>query len=299
MDKIRVSIVKEFESKGLKFFRETMWSSSLQRADLPRIRTFLLKNDFGDIDVALAIPQDDNASRMKWPRHSERSGQCVSVMTPVLVPKRSNHLMLTFGYPDVELRSQNRPRTLTAVNALRLAFGLQVARELILTNFFGLEEELVAQTDGGYAAFDIQSIALFDYPAIDGAQLNRISEEAAFFLDKTYTQTDPAERFVLMWLAFEIIIHALIDEGSNEQKREAFFKNMLRSELANEEVLRLFRLRGEIFTVGRALNSHIEDDCRSLYTALQLAMMKDCDQRRAFLSGYEMRILRTAYAQTR
>jgi len=135
--------------------------------------------------------------------------------------------------------------------------------------------------------FDTQSLNLFNNPAIEGAKLITMPGEAAILLDKSFSQTYPAERFVLMWLAFEAIINSFPGEGGNGKKRERFFKNDLRSEAINNEVYRLLKLRCDMFKEGKINDASIEQECWSLYAVLQLSVMKDCEQRQAFLSGYE------------
>jgi len=288
MDNFRDRIIKEFGLSGFKFFRETIWSSSLQRADLARIRNFLSKNNFNNIDVSLVVPQDDKTFRMRWSTHYQTSGQCISLMHQVPIPAESNNLKLTFCYPSSEMRHEGRAETIVIGNALRLVFGVPVVRELIMTSFFSADEEPACHSDEGYASFfDTQSLNMFDSPAIEGAELIKIPEEAAFLLDKAFAQKFPSERFILMWLAFEALTHSVIEKGSNGEKRKRFFKDILKSDIANDEVKRLFDLRCAIFKEGRALDKHIENDSWSLYAALQLLIMKDCEQRRAFLAGYE------------
>jgi len=176
-------------------------------------------------------------------------------------------------------------------NALRLVFGVPIARELIQTTLFGENEESATLSDEGFASvFDTQSINLFTDPSIEDAALIDIPEEAAFLLDRAFGQTYPGERFILMWLAFETIINAAIDTGSNGRKREEYFRGVLGSDIANAEVHRLFDLRCALFKEGRLISSNsIEEDSWSLYAALQLAAMKESELRRAFLSGFELK----------
>lgn len=288
MENFRDRIVKEFRCHGFTFFRETVWSSSLQQADLSKIRNFLSKNNFNNIDVSLVVPQDDKTSRMRWSTHYQTSGQCISLMHQVPIPAKSNNLKLTFCYPSSEMRGNSRAEITVVANALRLVFGVPIARELLITSFFSTDEEPTSQSDEGFASlFDNQSLNIFDSPPIEAAELIKIPEEAAFLLDKAFAQTFPSERFILMWLAFEALTHTVIEKGSNGDKRKSFFKNILKSDIANDEVKRLFDLRCEIFKEGRALDKNIENDSWSLYAALQLLVMKDCEQRSAFLAGYE------------
>ena len=289
MDKFRDRIIKEFGSYDFKFFRETIWSSSLQLADLPRVRNFLSKNNFKYIDVSLVRPQDDKTYRMRWSTHYQQSGQCISSMHEVPIPAESNNLKLTFCYATSEMRHDCRAQTIVVANALRLVFGVPVARELIITRYFSKDKkESDFFLDEGYASlFDTQELNMFNNPAIEEAELLKIPEEAAMLLDKSLAQTYPSERFILMWLAFEAIIHSVIDKGSNGEKRKNYFKYILKSDIANDEVYRLFNVRCTIFKEGQSSGQNIENDCWSLYAALQLSIMKNCEQRRAFLSGYE------------
>ncbi|WP_293761195.1 hypothetical protein [uncultured Aquitalea sp.] len=287
----RQRIAEELSQQGMKFFRETVWSSSLQRVDLPRVRKLLATNGFEAVDVTLFSPMDDSAFRMRWATHYLADGQCVSAMVQVPILKNSNHLKLTFGYPDKDTRESSRPKMIVVANALRLVFGVPVARELIQITLFGENEEPTTQSDEGFASvFDTQEINLFNDPAIEDAALIHLPEEAAFLLDKAFGQAYPGERFILMWLAFETIINAVIANGRNGQKREAYFRGELGSDIANAEVHRLFKLRCDLFKEGRLINSNsIEDDCWALYAALQLAVMKESELRRAFLSGFELK----------
>lgn len=289
MDNFKNRIIEEWGGRGFSFFRETIWSSSLQQVDLPRIRAFLIANNFEHIDVSLAIPSNDDTYRMRWATHYQTSGQCVSSMKRELIPAGSNNLKLTFCYSSKEQRQDNQIQTVLTANALRLVFGVPVARELIFVRHFSNDKnEPEFFSDEGFSSmFDTQSLNMFDNPPIEGAELIQIPKEAAILLDKSFSQTYPVERFILMWLAFEAIVCSFSGEGGNGRKRENFCKNDLKSELINKEVLRLFKLRCGIFKEGRASSQEIEGDCWSLYAVLQLAIMKDCPQRQAFLSGYE------------
>ncbi len=293
MDNIKNRIIEEWRDRGFSFFRETMWSSSVQWIDLPRIRTFLTANNFKNIDVSLATPSNDDTYRMRWGRHYQSSGQCVSLMRQDPIPDDSNHLKLTFCYANIEQRLENKIQTILAANALRLVFGVPVARELIMVRHFSEDTNEPEHFSGeGFASmFDTQSLNMFDSPAIENAELIQIPEEAAILLDKSFSQTYPVERFILMWLAFESIICSFSGEVENGWKRENFCRNDLKSDLVNKEVLRLFKLRCEIFKEGKVFNPKLEKDCWSLYAVLQLAVMRDCPQRRAFLSGYENTLL--------
>lgn len=290
MDTFKNKIIQEWGNRGFSVFKETIWSSSLQQIDLQRIRNFLNKNNIDNVDVSLVVPQKGhNTHRMRWMKYYERSGQCVSSNKNELIPENSNNLKLTFCYASKEDELHNATQAIQTVNTLRLIFGVPVARELlIIRNFFNDKENPIYHSDEGFASmFDTQSLNMFNDPAIEDAEVIEIPDEATILLDKAFSQTYPVERFVLMWLAFEVIINSLTGTKTNGKKRENFFKNDLKSEVINTEVLRLFNIRNDIFKEGKFSNSKIEKECWSLYAAIQLAIMKDCPQRQAFISGYE------------
>jgi hypothetical protein len=283
----RVRFFEEYGPKGYKFFSENIWTSSIQQSDLEKVRSFLLKNNFDNVDVAIAMPTDDEAKRIGWNRYYDASGQCISQSQEIPIPKGSNHLKLTFCYASAELRDESKPHIVEVANALRLVFGVPIARELINTNYFSDSGEQQAFSTEGFASiFDTQEINRFDTPPIEDAEIISIPIEAAILLDKSFAQIYPKERYILMWLALETIIQSVVTAGNNGDKRKTYFKVILNSEIANNEVFRLFQLRNSIFKEGRHGNN-LEKDCWSLYAAIQLLIMKECDQRKAFLSGYE------------
>jgi hypothetical protein len=289
MESFRVRLVREWRPRGYRFFEETIWTSSIQKADLPKIRTFFQANNFNNVDVSIVNPPDDKTLRMRWNRHYEASGQCVSLMHNVPIPAGSNHLKLTFGYISDEARQEHRNQIIVAANALRLVFGVPIARELIFDTKFSEEKlDVGISSDVGYASpFDTQNLNMFEVPPIEEAALIAIPEEAAILLDKAFAQAFPDERFILMWLAFEAIMHSHPGRAENGKKREKFFKEELESDIVNREVFRLFQLRNDVFKEGRFSNPQIDQECWNLYAVLQLATMKDCPQRSAFLSGFE------------
>ncbi len=290
MENPHIRIINEWAPRGFSHFEERIWSSSLQRADLPKIRHFLEASRFENIDVSLVIPQDGSASRIRWFRHYQPSGQCISMGNPVSIPIGSNNLKLTFCYKDIEAAKGSRSLVIVVANALRMIFGVPVARELVFESHFSVDD-----TDGktsselGYASqFDNQNLNMFADPPIEDAALMPIPEEAAILLDKAFAQAYPDEQFILLWLAFETIIHLHPGMGNNGEKRKRFFKEELGSDVANAEVFRLFNLRSTAFKEGRFSDANFGQACWSLYAAIQLAIMKDCPQRRAFLAAYEL-----------
>lgn len=288
MTNYRKRIIDEWKPLGLRYFEETMWSSSLQQKDLPKIREFLSTNNFSDVDVALAIPPDDTIERIQWLRYYQ-SDQCVSASYGVRIPAGSNHLKVTLGFVSAEERGEQYSNSIAAANAIRLIFGVPAARELVFGGHFSEEDfNSGAYSDLGYASpFDNQSINLFENPPVEKAELTGIPQEASILLDKAFAQPFAHERFILMWLAFEAIVHSFPGGGDNGQKRQRFFTQELNSDLVNDEVYRLFKFRSSIFKEGIFPHAKVDEECWSLYAVLQLAVMKDCPQRRAFLEGFE------------
>lgn len=290
MDNFKNRIIQEWTKQGFSIFRETIWSSSLQQIDLPKIRNFLTKNDVNNVDVSLSIPQKGhNTHRMRWMKYYERSGQCMSSLREEPIPDNSNNLKLTFCYKNTEEEQNNETQIIQIVNTLRLIFGVPIARELlVMRHFSNNQNDPIRHSDTDFASmFDTQLLNMFNNPNIEESKVIKTPVEATILLDKAFSQTFPAERFILMWLAFETIINSLPVTGSNGDKRKKFFKDILKSEIINNEVYRLFQLRCDMFKEGKISNPDIEKECWSLYAAIQLTIMEDCPQRQAFLSGYE------------
>ena len=294
MDNFKNTIIQEWGKEKFSVFRETIWSSSLQQLDLPRVRNFLIKNNIDNVDVSLVIPQKGhNTHRMRWMKYYEKSGQCISSLKEEFIPDSSNNLKLTFCYSSEEDEQNNKTQTIHTVNTLRLIFGVPIARELlILRHFYNDDNAPIRFSDEDFASmFDTQSLNMFDNPAIEDSEVMKIPDEATILLDKAFSQTYPIERFILMWLAFETIINSFPGEGNNGTKRQNFFKNDLKSDVINDEVFRLFRVRCDMFKEGKIFKLNVEKECWSLYSVIQLTIMKNCPQRQAFLSGYEKILL--------
>lgn len=271
------------------FFAETLWSSSLQQADLPRVRAFLERNGFQAIDVALASPQTLHATRTRWSTYYDATGQCVlqSYITPI--PVGSMFLKLTFFYDSVVERDHGRVQNVLVANALRMMFGAPIARELVLVRHgaLNLQDRSDISDEGFASAFDTQSLNIFDSPPIEEAKLRPMPLEASTLLDSAFVQRYPYERFIMMWLAFEAVIHTHSGSGTNGKKRQRYFLEELGSQIVCDEVTRIFRIRNDTFKEGRLDDVNFDQMCWSLYAALQLALMEDCPQRTAYLSGYE------------
>lgn len=290
MDNFKKKMIQEWGDRGFNTFRETIWSSTLQQMDLPRVRYFLKQNNIENVDVSIVIPQNSDTPRMRWAKHYERSGQCISSIRDELIPANSNNLKLTFCYHSKEEEQNNETRTVHTVNILRLVFGVPIARELLVIRHFSNDNnEPARQSDTDFASvFDTQSLNMFNNPDIEDSKIIKIPLEATILLDKAFLQTYPAERFVLMWLAFESIVNSFPGNENNGDKRKKFFKDHLKSDAINNEVFRLFRLRCDMFKEGKISDSSIEEKaCWSLYAVIQITIMQDCEQRRAFTTGYE------------
>lgn len=289
MDAFKERIIEEWGAQGFSFFSETIWSSSLQQKDLPRIRKFLSNAAICNADVSLVRPPDSSTPRHRWSKHYDASGQCISLMREEFIPEGSNNLKLTFCYKTSEDKQSGHTHEIHTINILRLIFGVPIARELLLTRSFSNDTcSPTHNSDVGFASyFDTQSLNIFNSPDIENSKIRQLPAESTILIDKAFSQTFPIERFVLMWLAFEAIISSLPITGSNGDKRKKYFAQELGSQKINEEILRLFNTRCDIFKQGKFSSDQIEKDCWSLYAAIQLAILEDCDQRKAFMLGYE------------
>lgn len=289
MDPFKERIIQEWGTLGYSFFSEQIWSSSLQIEDFPRIRKFLANAAIDNVDVSLVRPPDNTTPRLRWSNHYDASGQCISLLREEFIAGGSNNLKLTFCYTSSEQQNGAHTTEIRAINILRLVFGVPIARELLLTRSFANDTcHPALSSDIGFASyFDTQSLNFFSNPDIENAKIRQLPTEATILLDKAFSQTFPIERFVLMWLAFEAIISSLIINGSNGEKRKKYFLQELNSQKINEEIHRLFNTRCDIFKQGKFSDDQIEKDCWSLYAAIQLAILEECDQRKAFISGYE------------
>jgi hypothetical protein len=289
MDPFKERIIQEWSAQGYSFFSETIWSSSLQQKDLPRIRNFLSNASIDNADVSLARPPDSTTPRHRWSKHYDASGQCISLLRDDFIPEGSNNLKITFCYKNSEDKHGGHTNEIHTINILRLVFGVPIARELLLTRTFSNDTCLpTLNSDVGFASyFDTQNLNFFNNPDIENSKIRQLSAETTILIDKAFSQTFPIERFVLMWLAFEAIISSLPISGTNGEKRKKYFAQELGSKKINEEVHRLFNTRCDIFKQGKFSCDQIEKDCWSLYAAIQLAILDECDQRKAFISGYE------------
>ncbi len=238
----------------------------------------------------MVVPQKGhNTHRMRWMKYYERSGQCISSIKKEFIPDNSNNLKLTFCYSNKEDEQNHETQTIHTVNTLRLIFGVPIARELlIIRHFVNDKKSSTRHSDKDFASmFDTQHLNMFETPAIEESRVIEIPDEATILLDKAFSQTYPPERFILMWLAFEAIINSYSGQETNGKKRQKFFQDDLKSNVINDEVHRLFKLRNNIFKEGKISTPNIEKECWSLYAVIQLSIMKNCPQRQLFLSGYE------------
>ncbi|MFV1492415.1 hypothetical protein VWX97_15780 [Phaeobacter sp. JH18-32] len=274
------------------FFAETLWSSSLQQADIPRVRAFLENNGFQGIDLALVSPQGGDATRVRWSTYYDPTGQCISHAHGVPIPVGSIFLKLTFSYQSSDERDAEHVQRILVANALRVMFGAPIARDLVLERHgeIGLQGESCISdiSDVGFASvFDNQNLNVFDNPPIEEAKLRPVPLEASTLLDSAFAQRYPYERFILMWLAFEAVFHTHSGGGSNGNKRRRYFCDELGSQIVGDEVRRIFDIRNDTFKEGRLNQINFDQICFSLYAALQLAVLEDCPQRKAYLTGYE------------
>lgn len=293
MDKFKDKILKEWSESGFHYFQETIWSSSLQQKELVRIRDFLTNNGIKNVDVSIVIPETDDTTKLKWITYYDKSGRCFGTNRNISIPAQSNNLKLTFCYTSKQASEEQKQQVHQVTSALRLIFGVPIARELLFTREFSNNEDLpISLSDTGFASyFDSQGLNLFDEPPIQTAEIIDIPKEAAVLMDKAFSQTFPAERFVLLWLAFEAISNTFPGKN-NGIKREKFCLQELKSELINQEVNRLRKIRNDLFKEGKGLPlKTLEENCWSLYKVIQIAILKRCIQRDAFINGLEKQLL--------
>jgi hypothetical protein len=271
------------------FFAETLWSSSLQQADLPRVRAFLENNGFHGIDVALETPDLVDATRMRWSTYYDATGHCISHPYNTPIPVGSMFLKMIFNYQSVNERDAGHVQNVLVANALRITFGAPIARDLILVRHgeIGLQDKSIISDIGFASAFDNQELNIYDGLPIEEAKLRPIPLDASTLLDSAFVQRYPYERFILMWLAFEAVIHTHSGGGSNGEKRRRYFSEELESQIVSDEVKRIFEIRNDTFKEGKFNDVRFDQISWSLYAALQLAVLEDCPQRKAFLRGYE------------
>lgn len=286
----REMLVEECNNKGIQFFEESIWTSSILQSDLQIVRGFLTKNGYEHFDISIVRPPVNDLGMNKWKLHYDMNGQCISTNYQLVIPENSNHLKLTIGLIEINNNLELQNTTLKIINSLRIIFGVSIATELVLINKFSIDDSNGStSSELGFASpFHNQNLNMF--PDIEDAKIRNLPVEASIFIDKAFQQKFPHERFILLWTAFEIIINSFDWLGDkNGQKRRMYFENELGSTIINNEVYRLFKdVRCQLFKEGKfpKLES-MENDNWSLYAALQLLLMEDCEPRTKFMKGYE------------
>lgn len=232
---------------------------------------------------------------MRWAPFYDATGQCISAGYETPIPVDTWFLKLKLEYETTQARDEGLARTTVIANTLRMIFGVPVARELVLTIYseHGSDEKYTLSDVGFASMFDNQSLNIFDDPPTENSTIRPLPAEASVLLDKAFSQRYSHERFILMWLAFEAIVHTFQIGASNGEKRKQYFQGHLGSNEANDEVKRLFDIRNGAFKEGRFERINFEEACWSLYSAIQLALLTQCPQRDAYLAGYEKYIRST------
>lgn len=284
----RKNLINTWGSQNITFFEETIWSSSIQQLDLPKVRDFLEANNFNFFDVSIVRPPKSDLSRILWKYHYDETGQCISTNYQKEILENSNHFKLVIGLEEKENNNAYQNKTISIINILRLVFGVPIAKELMLLNHFNKDDHIgLSNSKEGFASpFLNQSLNMF--PDIKDVRVKDLPVEAAILLDKAFEQDFPIERFILMWTSFEAIINH-IEKGSknNGLKRKNHFEK-LGSEIISNEVTRLVNIRCHLFKEAKFLTSkQMEDENWSLYAIIQLTVMEDCPVKTKFLKGYE------------
>ena len=274
---------------GFIAFDETIWTSALEPEDLQRVQIFLRHNGFDNCDASLVRPADDAATRGIWINYFTDKGQPCSTLYQLPIPQDSNHLRMVIAFKSEQDRLAGHNKSSEIVNLIRFVFGVSAARRLSVHRHFSAKAPNTGSfSELGFASvFDGQHINRFRNPPVELASMKALPAEANILLDKAFDQPYPNERFILMWLAFEAVSNALPGNGTNGHKRKSYFKDDLGSALINSEVSRLFGVRNDMFKEGRISGHSLEEDCWSLYMALQLALMQPCELRLSLKSGYE------------
>jgi len=103
-----------------------------------------------------------------------------------------------------------------------------------------------------------------------------------------YIDTDQSKPYSLSDTGFASYFDTqklnLFDNPSIEDSRLRF---ILSSQIASDEVTRIFRVRNDSFKEGKFESVQFDQISWSLYAAFQLVVLEDCPQRDAFLAGYE------------
>lgn len=290
----REILIEECKNKDIQFFEETIWTSSILQRDLQKVQDFLNQNGYKHFNISIVRPQFNDLGMNKWKYHYDMNGQCISTNFQVVIPENSNHLKLVIGLKEINSNQELQNTTLNLINSLRIIFGVSIATELVLINKFSIDDSKGStSSELGFASpFYTQDLNMF--PDIEAVKIRNLPVEASIFIDKAFQQKFPHERFVLLWTAFEIIINSIDGLGSdNGKKRRNYFERELGSSIINNEVFRLFKdVRCQLFKEGKFSNlKSIENDNWSLYAALQLLLMEDCEPRTKFLKGYEQSLL--------
>jgi hypothetical protein len=291
-------LFEEWDADNILFLEETIWTSSIQQSDLSKARMLLLNNGFKHVDLCIVRPNNEDFGRIKWKYHYDLKGNCISTNYQTKIEVQSNHLKLIVGLIDKNDNQECQNTTLSVISTLRVIFGIPIARELVFVNSYtkGNPTCTTSSEEGFTSYFLTQSLNMF--PNIENAKVKIIPVEACILLDKAFQQKYPIECFVLMWTAFESIIHSLdIPGNTNGLKRKNYFTNELKSELINDEAYRLHQdVRCNIFKEAKFTSAKdVEDENFSLYAILQLTIMEDCPERSKFLKSYE-EILKTKKA---
>lgn len=276
----------------MKFVSQTLWTTTLEAEHLPRVRSFLNVNGFGELGVSIVWPSQDGQTRLSWSKFYDRQGNIQSRSYEIPIPAGSTFLKLQRSNVSAESRDSEAWLFVAAANVLRIAFGASAARELVLTFHLDGDSSPRWLSDVGYGSpFDTQSINTLDNPTIECAQLRQLPNVTHTLRNKAFDMKYEHERFILLWLAFETIFSSLEGKEKNGLKRGNFFLTELGSQLVNAEVKRIKSIRDSVF---KDAGQQIHDFARinlALFSMIQLATIVDCPQRTVLLSRLESQIM--------
>ena len=105
-----------------------------------------------------------------------------------------------------------------------------------------------------------------------------MSSEADVMFSYALSEKEPWRRFLFLWLCLEC--------SHNGKQRKNLFEIKLGSTTVNNEVIRLYEIRHNLFHEGHAIIE--KEDCTSLLWAIRIAICKDGTTQIAMCKLYEV-----------
>lgn len=267
------------------FLLQAVWSTSLKASQLHKARNFLAKNKFLDISIQLVKSESEKFRKMMIDFHFPDETSFNLITGSLEFPEESVFLALETYCSGKNTLDYEHGRCINAANALRLAFGSPIARDVVFFQHKSLDggKGFTLGTEASINKFDRQEL----FTDGDELKFRVLSPEVSVLVDAALSPTSDTKRFIMLWLAFEAVANSFPYKGSNGEKRSYYYKEELGSDVANNEVFRLFKIRNDLFKEGIKAEKNLTDSNWSLYLALRLAVMEDCPCRISYLKNYE------------